>query len=332
MSVNNYNGTEWRANKNNGYFADEFNTSIHSDWVSYSGVWNITSGYLTQTDENNSNTNIASICNQNNFDQYLYHWKGRISGSGTNKRAGFHFMCDSDSLSNRGNSYFVWFREDDNKLQFYKVLNNTFSLTQETTFNFLPNQWYDFKVIFDKVAGKVLVYIDDDFIDSWTDSSPLTVGNFISFRSGNAVYDIDELTVYHNRTNPETITVGSAPTNDITYQNPSPNFPAGKIKSIVTDNANNISLIDEQLINIDFTISIDKFSTKELKIYPNPVKNLLTITFKNANAKSLIIYNNLGQIITSQTVNKTTTINTSKWAKGLYILRINNQSFKVIKE
>ena len=37
-------------------------------------------------------------------------------------------MCDDPTLPNRGNSYFVWMREDDDKLQIYKVVNDVFSL------------------------------------------------------------------------------------------------------------------------------------------------------------------------------------------------------------
>ena len=54
-----------------------------------------------------------------------------IQGLNTNKRAGFHFSCDTPSLENRGNSYFVWLREDDDKVQFFKVIDDVYYQVEE---------------------------------------------------------------------------------------------------------------------------------------------------------------------------------------------------------
>ncbi|MEO8761996.1 MAG: T9SS type A sorting domain-containing protein, partial [Bacteroidia bacterium] len=49
------------------------------------------------------------------------------------------------------------------------------------------------------------------------------------------------------------ITVGAGNTNDIRYQNPDPSTPSAKVKSICSDSATNLSAIDYDNINVDWT-------------------------------------------------------------------------------
>jgi len=250
-----FDGTEWRANANNGFFADNFDVAIHPDWTSATGTWSISSAALSQSDEALSNTNIYASLNQTLSNRYLYNFYGKIDGSGTQRRAGFHFFCDDASLTNRGNSYFVWFRVDDARLQIYKVVSDAFgSPVVDIPFTTVAGQWYDYKVIYDRITGKISVYRDNAFVTSWIDSSPYATGNAISFRSGNATFDINELKVYRSR-NPASaaVSVGPAATNDIRYQNPNPTTFAAKIKSICADSAGNLSAIFYQNLNIDWT-------------------------------------------------------------------------------
>lgn len=250
-----FDGTEWRANADHGFFSDNFDAAIHPDWTPATGSWSIVSGYLNQSDDANGNTNIYASLNQNDFDTYLYHWGGKIGGSGTNKRAGFHFMCDDPTLPNRGNSYFVWFREDDNKVQIYEVVADVFTLMADVSYTLNPNQWYDFKTTFDKNTGAIKVWVNDVLAASWVDPTPYTSGNSVSFRSGNALYDVNDFKVYHDRASTELVTVG--PTGDARYQNPDPTTAAAKIKSIVVDQASNMSSIGSQLANVDWTAPLD---------------------------------------------------------------------------
>jgi spore germination protein YaaH len=253
-----YDGTEWRANNSRGFFSDNFDTAIHPDWTIASGAWTITSGYLNQTDQNNANTNIYAPLTQNLSNKYLYHWSGKIDGTGTNRRAGFHFFCDDGSQTNRGNSYFVWFRADQSQLQFYKVVNNTFSSPVSTvplTIN--GGTWYDYKVTFDRITGKMDVYVNDVLAGSWTDPSPYSSGSYISFRSGDCDYMVNNLKVYRSRPSSVTVTVGAAAGNDIRYQNPNPSSPSGRVKSIVNDSAGNLSSIAFQDVNVDWTAPAD---------------------------------------------------------------------------
>lgn len=249
-----YNGTEWRANSGNGFFNDNFDAAIHPDWTNAAGSWSISSGYLHQTDETNANTNLYAPLTQNLSDQYLYQFQGKIDGAGTNRRAGFHFFCDDATQTNRGNSYFVWFRVDQSVCEFYKVTGNVFSLESSSPMTVNAGQWYDYKIIYDRSSGKMDVYQDNNFIGSWTDPSPLSNGNAISFRTGNCDFMANDLSVYRSRLPSVTVSVGAAGTNDVRYQNPNPSAPSCRIRSVTKDATGNVSAVASQDVNIDWTI------------------------------------------------------------------------------
>ncbi|MCW3102711.1 MAG: hypothetical protein JWO09_1151 [Bacteroidetes bacterium] len=248
-----YNGNEWRANNGNGFFSDNFDVAIHPDWTSMVGTWSIAGGYLNQSDQVNSNTNIYAPLAQNLSNQYLYNWQAKIDGTGTNRRAGFHFFCDDATQTNRGNSYFIWIRPDQSTLEIYKVTANVFSLVSTAPLTTAINTWNDYKVLYDRITGKMDVYVNNALIESWTDPTPLATGNAISFRSGNCDYTVNDLKVYRSRLPSVTVSVGAAATNDVRYQNPNPSTPSCRVKSITKDAVGNLSPVAFQDVNVDWT-------------------------------------------------------------------------------
>ncbi|MCT4579861.1 MAG: N-acetylmuramoyl-L-alanine amidase [Flavobacteriales bacterium] len=255
--VINYNGTEWRANDGNGFLKDNFETAINGDWAQQVGTWSISNNALQQTDETESNSNLYALLDQNIHDKFLYHWSARIEGTGTNKRAGAHFMSDDGGFTNRKNSYFVYFRADDDKIQIYKVTNDVISLEHDVPYTVNANQWHDIKITYDKTTGEIDVWLDNVFATSWTDPNPIIGGDYFSLRNGNCIYKVDNLNVYHNRASNEVVTIGAANTNDIRYQNPDPSTFSGKVKSLVVDNQHNISTVSSKNINVDWTAPLD---------------------------------------------------------------------------
>jgi spore germination protein YaaH len=251
-----FNGSEWRSNTSRGFFNDDFSSNaIHPEWNDYAGVWNISSGVLEQSDENNGNTCLSAPLTQNLSNRYLYHWQGKISGNGSNRRAGLHYFCSDDSLVNRGNGYFVWFRADQDQLQFYEVINDTFYLRSTVSDTINVNQWYDWKVIYDRVTGVTEVYQDNVFVGSWTDSSPYSSGNYISLRSGDCNWQIDSFHVYRSRFTNGTVAVnvGNCGSCEFRNENASPSVAAGRIRSINRDSARLFSGIDESPLDVDWT-------------------------------------------------------------------------------
>jgi len=254
------NNNIWGANAQQGFFCDNFDTLMPSVWSTplNSGTWSSNGGYLVQSDTSVGNTNIYASLDQELSNRYLYHFTAKVGTgimSGFQRRFGFHFFCDNAALPNRNNSYFVFFRVETSQLEFYKVTNDVFTQVKVVTGVVTnANQWYDYKVFYDRISGLIAVYRDDVFLGSWIDTSPYsTGGNYISFRTGNSHLWIGELKVFRSRAATATITIGPANTNMIRVQNQNPSTYAAKIKSICTDNAGNLSAIAYHDLNIDWT-------------------------------------------------------------------------------
>lgn len=259
FNVSDYDGSERHGSAVNGFCTDEFVT-LDTAWKipASSGAWSIYTDELLQSDTTVGNSNIYASLNQNLSNRYIYYFRAMLASSVYStyqRRFGFHFYCDDASQTNRGNSYFIFFRQESSQLEFYKVVSNTYTLSKTVTgITTTFGQWYDYKIVFDRITGKIDVYRDDVFLGSWTDPSPLaTAGNYISFRTGNAKVYFDDLEVFRSRNSSATITVGAALTNEIRFQNPNPSTPSGRIRSVCNDSIGNYSSIAEQDLNIDWT-------------------------------------------------------------------------------
>lgn len=253
--VAHFDGNKWSANPGRGFYFDDFNgSSLHPVWTEHTGTWSVSNGNLVQTDESLTNTNLYVALNQTLSNNYIYHWTAKIDGSGSNRRAGLHILCSDPTANNRQTSYFIWFRVDQDKIQFYKVENDNYGIPLiDIPFQIDANTWYDFKFSFDRINGEMLMYVDDELVADWTDASPIQTGEYISFRTGNAHFEVQDFTVYRSRYPNADILVGSDTTNDLRYQNTSPSIAGGRIKSITRDVAENISAIATVLTDIDWT-------------------------------------------------------------------------------
>ena len=99
----------------------------------------------------------------------------------------------------------------------------------------------------------MIVYVNGNIAATWTDPTPLLDGNAISFRNGNSSYKVDNFKVYRTRYPTVSVTVGPGTNTDLPFQNTNPTTPAGKVKSIVMDNAGNLSAIAQEYVNVDWT-------------------------------------------------------------------------------
>ncbi len=247
-----FNGSDWVANNNNGFFNDNFNSGLSTQWTALDSNWSVNAGVLVQSDETNTNTNLYASVDQSVANVYLYHWKMKIAGSGTNRRAGLYFMVDDPTMMQRNNAYMVYFRVDQNTCQIYKSVNDVIDIKTDDTCTVDYNVWFDAKVIYNSNTGEIKVFKDDVLVSSWTDTLPLTSGNSISLRTGEASVSYDDIKVYRSRGVYATVTVGA--NMDVPYQNISPQSPACLILSVVTDSSNNVSAIDSAYVNIDWTM------------------------------------------------------------------------------
>ncbi len=88
-----------------------------------------------------------------------------------------------------------------------------------------------------------------------------------------------------------------------------------------------------QAINVKYPTGIDPVAVSELKIYPNPVENILTVQGTQAKKQAIRIVNTTGQLVYSgDAKDETTTIDFSGYAKGTYLLNCNGKTIKVMKK
>jgi len=94
---------------------------------------------------------------------------------------------------------------------------------------------------------------------------------------------------------------------------------------------------DDLKINIlDENLGANDFSETTFNIYPNPVKNKLTINTVSSNY-SVEIYNIQGQLINKiKSISETQSIDYSGYARGIYLMKITSEgatkTFKVVKK
>lgn len=209
----------WWANTDQGFFYDNFDSGLNPAWKRVTGDWSVQGGRLTQRDESATNANLYAPLEQGKEDTYVYHWVSRMEGSGNNMRSGLHFFCSEPALSNRGNSYFIWVRDakSGDKVEIYRVANNAFDMKASKSYTFETGKAYDFKTIYNPRKGRIEVYVNNKFLLSWVDRSPLQTGTAISLRTGSSVATFDELRVYQSRS--ATVQVSVAPnTNSMLIQ------------------------------------------------------------------------------------------------------------------
>ncbi len=246
-----FNGTEWLANTSNGFLHDNFTVGINPQWTQFGSTWTNISEALNQADQTSTNTNIYANVTQTAGNIYLYKWRMKISGTGTNRRAGIYFMCDDPTLTQRGNAYMIYFRVDQDMCQIYKSENDVINLKVEDACTVNADEWFDAKVIFNTNTGEIKVYKNNILASSWIDTAPYTNGNSISLRTGEADVTYDDFAIYRSRTNTANITVGA--NSDVPYQNENSSTPSCFIESIVTDMSDNFSTIAANYVNIDWS-------------------------------------------------------------------------------
>lgn len=221
---------DWKAQPSNGFVLENFNTI--SSWTQQTGTFTTVSGRLANNNDGLSNTNLYLPVSQSGNTDYLYTWTQRFKGSGTNQRAGLHFMCSDATLPNRGNSYFVFLREGNDKVQIYSVTNDVYTLRTDDSYTINNNIDYEIKVTHSPSSGWIRVYINNVLASSWQDPNPLQSGNSISFRTANAQVEFDDLCVYQSRSGIVHITTGAS--GDMRYESLGA-APTGRILAVSRD-------------------------------------------------------------------------------------------------
>ncbi len=330
---------KWKGNTNKGFFHDDFNdNNLDIAWQKVSGSWQETAGSLQQKDENNSNTNIFSSLKQTDENAYLYHWQMKIEGNGNERRAGIHFFGDSGNSLNRGNSYFIYFRADDNSVQLYKVTDDEWIMLTNDNLIIDAGVSYDYKVTYDARNGEISAYQNDILVSFYKDELPLTFGNHISLRTADCLVNYDFLKVYKSRGQFETLTKGNSIDDDIPHSDDGSVFP---FRLTTIANYNDEQWTDDKLLNsLDFSglFNSQSIIVKNVHLFPNPVQNNLYISFDLEEEKrvKIKVFDVLGKEIkkvwpTSFLGYNEFELDVSELQKGFYWLSIGTNEGQVSK-
>lgn len=239
----------WKANSTLGFLNEDFQDNA-TDWVNQVDNWSVSNAVYVNSDLNLTNTNASISVQQDDQSSYLYHWKQNITSTGTNQRAGLHFFCSDATLPNRGNSYFVYFRNSTNKAEIYEVVNDVFTMQTAVNCTVNTNEIYDYKVTFDPQSGWIRVFVNGTLTTEWQDPTPLSSGNSVSLRTGNCIVEFDNIRVYKSRGANSFISVGSTAAFFAQSENGS---NAGLVRSFVLDDTDLWSAEDYALYKVDWS-------------------------------------------------------------------------------
>ena len=288
-------GDEWYANRNNGFFNDNYNV-FYSDYTRGEGSWTIRDQHLYQSSTTATNTSLSASLSQNSGLPYLYEFGARVVSTTGPRKFGLHLMADDATLSQRGNSYLVWFYGEQNQVIIYETIDNQL-YTREVASVTLDDQWANYKVTYSPAYGVLEVFRNNQSLVRWTDTSPIRTGNALSLRTNATAVEFDDLKVYKYREGSQvTVTVGSETADDI-------RTASGKIKSLVRDEAGNWSAPG----NLDVTITQSSFLARsattadEITIYPNPATDgasvTLSYTAQSAQRTEILLVDLTGKVL-----------------------------------
>lgn len=201
---------EWRANEELGFLYEDFNEGrLSKDWISVAGKWSQENRLLHQSETGESNCNLYIPLRQDGRKAYLYQFKARFLTEGNNKRFGLHFMASDGKLSNRGDSYLLWFRHhksQGDKVEVYRSEGNKMPGPKKSMFlpsQFQPLEWYDIKILYDPARRSIMAYLENQEVLSWNiEETPFSAGAAISLRIGNSQVQFDNIRVYQLAADP----------------------------------------------------------------------------------------------------------------------------------
>ena len=239
----------WMANGSFGFAHEDFE-DVNVNWTLQTGLFSINNQSFLMNDASQNNANAYLNVTQNNSAQYLYEWEQKITSSNLNQRAGMHFFCSDPTLPNRGNSYFVYLREETDKVQLYKVTNDVFTVVNEDSLIITPQVNYAIKKWYNPITGTIKVYVNNQLISQWQDANPIISGNSISLRSGACTVRFDNIKVFKSRATNISVTVGN--NQQMRFQSNAA-ITTGLIQSEVIDNDQNWGNTASKQYLIDWT-------------------------------------------------------------------------------
>nr|WP_321221858.1 M28 family peptidase [uncultured Psychroserpens sp.] len=84
------------------------------------------------------------------------------------------------------------------------------------------------------------------------------------------------------------------------------------------------------------TLGLESFTQEELKIYPIPAQNFVTIEFSSEIVTQVNLFDVSGKLVLNKTIAETTKLNIKDLPQGIYFLKVNTKeksgTYKIVKE
>lgn len=331
------NSTEWRANRGNGFFNDNFGgAALSTEWTIQTGTWAPTpEGRLKQSNTTLTNTNVSTALTQESGQAYLYQFSAKLNSTTGSRRFGLHIFSDNVAATQRNNSYLVWFSTDDQKVRIIETTANALAQRAESPLPITAGTWGDYKATYNSSTGVLNVYVNNVLKLTWTDSTPLTSGSGISLRTNEAEVEWDDVKVYKSRATTKVVTVGPESSNDARKASISSTAAACKVKSLVRDAAHNWSAAGNLDLVVTFPAAAAARSDSfRARVYPNPVPGQsarvdyflkqdqrVRVTVCDLRGKPLLLLHDNVQTAGRHEL----TLGAQKLVPGVYLLRIEGE-------
>ena len=92
-----------------------------------------------------------------------------------------------------GSSYRIW--QDATTVKIYESINNTAYQRASFTASNTTGQTHTYQAAYDRTSGKIEVWRDGTYLGSWTDTTPLTSGAYLSLRTSSTQAKFDNVAV-----------------------------------------------------------------------------------------------------------------------------------------
>ncbi len=261
------------ANRRKGFFNENFGQDFGVYDVG-AGSWSVANGRLNQSNTTSDNTMWSSYLIQDSGLPYLYEFAAKVNSTTGPRKFGIHIMSSDGTLSQRGNSYLIWFSGEDNKVRIYETVNNALYFRAIADVS-LDNNWAKYRVTYSPAYGVIQIWKNNEYLLNWTDGSPISSGVAMSLRTNKTSVTFDDLKVYKFRAGGSAkITAGNSDNNkDL-------RTATGKIKSMVRDDTGNWSSPGNLDVTMSFGRSFITTSLTKLTLYPNEVTDKATIRWQ----------------------------------------------------
>jgi len=251
-TIKDFDGTEWRGNNLRGFVSDDFEQpNLNAEWAENVGTWEVQNGELLQTNPATQNTQLDIDLTQDNSTSFLYQWKMKLEGNGTEKRAGVHIFADDLSQDFRGNSYLIYFYEDQDRIRVFKINSaGDYETLLIEDVEIVAGDWLNCRVIYDPEIGQISVYLDDRRVANVVDDNPLQIGNGLSFRTGETLVAFDDITVFKGRDCSGSENILVATDGDCRFESQNDSTFVCGIQSVGFSNMRGWSVPDESQVKI----------------------------------------------------------------------------------